>query len=87
MSVRWTRRRNGKLMATIIVKHHIDKDLIDWLMTTAAISEPKAMRFVRDNIDNIVGESSMDFSIGVNDGVPEIVHTTDEDDYEGELYT
>ena len=54
---RWTKRRDGTVRTTVVLKLHVPRDLVDWLIEHSEItSQAQALQWVRRNVGHLTDE-------------------------------
>lgn len=56
MSSRWTRRRNGRLMATLRLEAYVDQGMVRWIQEKASLSEAAALDWLRKQYQSGLGD-------------------------------
>ena len=84
MPVRFTKRRNGREMATLRIEIAVDRAEFDWLMQHGLVSLNQAARMIRDE-----ARAECDFAWhtwAYKDGAIERIHIDDREQYEADGY-
>lgn len=89
MVIRWTRRRNKRLMTTIRFEAHVDQAVVRWIQGKTGWSEAWALRWLKREYEDGLSTRQHRYTPAVVDGELRMIHwdvseTTQEDG--GEVY-
>lgn len=87
--IRWTRRRSGRLMATIRIEAHVDQAVVRWIQEETGWGEARALEWLKQEYRSGLSDRQQWYTPAVVDGELRMIHwdvseTTQEDG--GEVY-